>query len=93
MRDSNKEHFALSYLPILRTQTTKISELPYTDIVYTINVDANQSLTISIILLIYLNWMNNNKSSQNTTEYQYSIFSFERKDYKNEEIITVCSLH
>ena len=40
-RDFNKEHIALFYLPIFQSHATpKLSELLYTDIVYTSNLDA-----------------------------------------------------
>ena len=41
IRDFNNEHIALFYLPMFPPQATpKLFELLYTDIVYTINLDA-----------------------------------------------------
>ena len=41
IRDFNNEHIALFYLPIFPSQATpKLSEVLYTDIVYTVNLDA-----------------------------------------------------
>ena len=41
IRDFNSEHIALFYLPIFPPQATpKLSEILYTDIVYTVNLDA-----------------------------------------------------
>ena len=41
IRDFNNEHIALFYLPIFPPQATpKLSEILYTDIVYTVNLDA-----------------------------------------------------
>ena len=41
IRDFNNEHIALFYLPIFPPQaTTKLSEIPYTDTVYNVNLDA-----------------------------------------------------
>ena len=40
IRDLNNEHIALFYLPMFLPQaTTKLSEILYTDIVYTVNLD------------------------------------------------------
>ena len=41
IRDFHNDHLALFYLPMFPPQATpKLSEIPYTDIVYTVNLDA-----------------------------------------------------
>ena len=48
--DFNNEHFALFYLPTFPPPkaTPKLSEILYTDIVYTVNLDAIPAITVSV---------------------------------------------
>ena len=71
----NSDLIALFYLTTFRLQATPIiSELIYTDIVYTINLDAIKPPTVSTTLKTYLNWLNNNNNLQKKTEYSESSF-------------------
>ena len=101
IKDFSNDHIAIFYLPTFPTQARpKLSEILYTDIVYTVNIDAiPASYDIKYIIeLLRLDeqYQQIVKQQQivkptNETTHPQVIFSFERKDYTIAQFLTVFS--